>query len=402
MPLNPNSSWAKKYSKEQLTEWGWDAKETGGNWIEARVGEAVSKKFFSDSTKFSLVDSYWKDKLVNQLTKNAQLLTEISQELDFEINEEIPTPSKPNQQSKTDENQLENQQETNQPKLQPKIPGATLASQIPWWVYFLVPFLLWLLFELAKFLLWKRTMKFFLGFIRKPKEKVEEAEPKGDEPKTKKLEKCTCSKTKKGQRKKNTCLCDFCQEKKREKESEKEAVKEIVKPKPLWKRFTFWKYLILTISLLIGSSGGYFWARKKFSSIKPNSNQEQKQDQKTSSEEEIPDQLKELDQEFNRIINQIKQIKVPTPKHFIEPNYSNESESDFETETEPEFEPENPEIIELNLRLANQQAWELEKLEREKAHLLAKRKEKQSLARAKELEQHETIKLDWEKRLRGE
>ena len=248
-------------------------------------------------------------------------------------------------------------------------------------------------------------MKFFFGFIRKPKEKVEEAEPKGDEPKTKKLEKCTCSKTKKGQRKKNTCLCDFCQEKKREKESEKEAVKEIIKPKPLWKRFTFWKYLILTISLLIGSSGGYFWARKKFSSIKPNPDskheqkekREKKQEQK-SNKEEIPDQLKELDQEFNRIINQIKQIKVPTPKHFIEPNYPKESD----LEPEPEFEPESPEIIALNRRLAVQQAWELEKLERERSQLLAKRAEQQRLVREKELERHKLIRLDWEKRLRGE
>ena len=72
-------------------------------------------------------------------------------------------------------------------------------------------------------------MKFFLGFIRKPKEQIRETEPKKDEPKTKKPEKCTCSKTKKSQRKKNTPLCDFCQERKQE----KEAVKEIIKPKPL-------------------------------------------------------------------------------------------------------------------------------------------------------------------------
>ena len=72
-------------------------------------------------------------------------------------------------------------------------------------------------------------MKFFLGFIRKPKEQIRETEPKKDEPKTKKLEKCTCSKTKKGQKKKNTPFCDFCQEKKQE----KEVVQVVTKPKPL-------------------------------------------------------------------------------------------------------------------------------------------------------------------------
>lgn len=31
MPLDPNSSWAKKYSKEQLREWGWDTRLLGDN-----------------------------------------------------------------------------------------------------------------------------------------------------------------------------------------------------------------------------------------------------------------------------------------------------------------------------------------------------------------------------------
>ena len=145
---------------------------------------------------------------------------------------------------------------------------------------------------------------------------------------------------------------------------------------------------------------GYLWAKDKLSPTKPNqqtktketlSNQKQKQEQ----EEEIPDQLKELNQEFQRIVEQIRKEKVPVIKPFIEFDYSEESDA----ESEPE--PESPEIIALNRRLAAQQAWESEKLEREKAHLLAKRKEKQRLAREKELERHKMIKLDREKKLRG-
>ena len=110
-----------------------------------------------------------------------------------------------------------------------------------------------------------------------------------------KLTKCLCPLNKKGQKNKNTPLCAYCQELEPTKNqpATNSAKKKPVK-KPLLKTWSFWKYLLLTITFLAGSTGAYFWAKEKFFTSKEipgpeNLTEEEREisDRESSSEEII-------------------------------------------------------------------------------------------------------------------
>jgi len=145
MPLSNKSSWAKKYSSEELAEMGWelvDSEEQGFTFDKDKVGKMIESNFSLAS--LSLVDAFTRDKLVNKLTKDAEILVQVCQELELEI----PHDENEEKDKVKDGETLNNP--TNQSlkdKLLEKlkqIPGATTALNCPWWIYLLIALALYL------------------------------------------------------------------------------------------------------------------------------------------------------------------------------------------------------------------------------------------------------------------
>ena len=91
--------------------------------------------------------------------------------------------------------------------------------------------------------------------------------------------------------------------------------------KSLWKRLVFWKYLVLTICLLVGSIGCYQWVREKyFSNSQPETpNPKPKQRKRTERRETEPELATETESEralramnlqFQRIISDIRNDRI--------------------------------------------------------------------------------------------
>ena len=145
MLLSNQSNWEQKYTKEELAEMGWelvDPEEQGFTFDKDKVGKLIESNFSLAS--LSLVDAFTRDKLVNKLTKDADILVQVCQELELEIphdeNEEKDkikageTLNNPTNQSLKDKllEQLK------------QIPGVTVALNRPWWIYLLIALYLYL------------------------------------------------------------------------------------------------------------------------------------------------------------------------------------------------------------------------------------------------------------------
>ena len=98
--------------------------------------------------------------------------------------------------------------------------------------------------------------------------------------------------------------------------------------KSLWKRLVFWKYLILTLCLLVGSIGAYKWIREKYFSNSETPNPKPKQRKRTerreterelfsdseSEESELETEpertLRAMNLQFQRIISDIRNDRI--------------------------------------------------------------------------------------------
>ena len=102
--------------------------------------------------------------------------------------------------------------------------------------------------------------------------------------------------------------------------------------KSFWKRLVFWKYLVLTICLLVGSIGAYKWIREKYFSNSetpnpklpkrkrtrktPNLETERESDSEENNSEnerletEPERTLREANQTFQRIISDIRNDRI--------------------------------------------------------------------------------------------
>ena len=147
-------------------------------------------------------------------------------------------------------------------------------------------------------------------------------------PKTK-LTKCSCPKTKKGQKKKNAPLCAYCQELE---PTKNQPATNSAKAKPvkksLLKTWSFWKYLLLITSFSSGSIGGYFWAKEKFFTSPeipnpetPTEEEREISDRESSSEEIIEPESSILDPNaqiyFTQIITRIHNGTITNPEEAV-------------------------------------------------------------------------------------
>jgi len=147
LPLSDKSSWAKHYSQEELAEMGWeliDPEEQGFTFDKDKIGKLIESNFSLAS--LSIVDAYTRDKLINKLTKDADLLAEVCQELNLQIpqdEEKKEATEKPKEGQTLD---APTNQSLKKPLLEKlkEIPGATAALNFPWWIYLLIVIALYL------------------------------------------------------------------------------------------------------------------------------------------------------------------------------------------------------------------------------------------------------------------
>jgi hypothetical protein len=206
LPLQKGSYLARKYTPQELRDkCGFEESETGIDFIidTQQLEKDITQHFLTPSySRVSPVDVDEKAKLLGKLTRNKELLlafaTELglpSEELEEPAPEEKPQtkptlkkktkspekPKVPTQPPETSRLKLAVQQTvTDWQQLWQKIPGATAALSFPWWVYLLLPILLWLLKKLIWFYLFKP--KIVVKNEEKKEEKKESQEKAKPEP----------------------------------------------------------------------------------------------------------------------------------------------------------------------------------------------------------------------------